>query len=96
MKEIDLGSIEQFAKLPAEIEVERKPFFLIKENGYKLVSRRCPHAGDTVDLEDGEFVCPMHGWTFEVHTGRCHNVPSARLMMHDVIQREGRLFVQLP
>ncbi|MBD0382386.1 Rieske 2Fe-2S domain-containing protein [Paenibacillus sp. WST5] len=96
MKEIAIGPIEQFAKLPAEVEVERKPYFLIEEDGYKLMSRKCPHAGDTVELEDGELVCPMHGWTFEVHTGRCHNVPNARLTVHDVILREGTLFVQLP
>jgi anthranilate 1,2-dioxygenase ferredoxin component len=97
MKEIVIGSKEQFTKLPAEVQVERKPYFLIAENeGYKLMSRVCPHSGDTVDLEDGELVCPMHGWTFEVHTGRCHNVPSAKLTTYEVNLREGNLIVQMP
>jgi anthranilate 1,2-dioxygenase ferredoxin component len=97
MKEIVIGSEEQFVEFPAEVQVERKPYFLIQDDdGYKLMSRVCPHAGDTVDLEDGELVCPMHGWTFEVHTGRCHNVPSAKLPTYEVTLREGNLIVQIP
>jgi nitrite reductase/ring-hydroxylating ferredoxin subunit len=97
MKDIVIGTIEQFTKFPAEIQVERKPYFIIKENdGYKLMSRVCPHAGDTVDLEDGELVCPMHGWTFEVHTGRCHNIPSVTLKTLEINLRDGNLIVQMP
>ncbi|MFC5448840.1 Rieske (2Fe-2S) protein [Paenibacillus aestuarii] len=97
MKEIILGEVKQFAQFPAEILVDNKPYFLMKEDdSYTLMSRRCPHAGDTVELEDGELVCPMHGWTFEVHTGRCHNVPSARLACLDVSMKDGNLVVVMP
>ncbi|UJF33008.1 Rieske (2Fe-2S) protein [Paenibacillus hexagrammi] len=96
MKEIALGPLTEWTQFPVEVEVEQKPYFLVKENDkYELFSRKCPHAGDIVELEDGEFVCPMHGWTFEAHTGRCHNVPSAALKNYEVIERNGHLFVQI-
>jgi anthranilate 1,2-dioxygenase ferredoxin component len=94
--EIVIGNLEQFKSFPAEVEVEHKPYFLVEDDGYKLMSRKCPHAGDTVDLEDGEFVCPMHGWTFEIHTGRCHNVPSAQLKTYEVLLRDGSLIALMP
>jgi anthranilate 1,2-dioxygenase ferredoxin subunit len=97
MKEIVIGTIEQFAKFPAEIRIERKPYFLLEEHdGYKLMSRVCPHAGDTVELEDGELACPMHGWTFELHTGRCHHIPNVKLQTHEVYLLDGNLIVQMP
>jgi anthranilate 1,2-dioxygenase ferredoxin component len=97
MKEIVIELKEQFVEFPVEIQIEGKPYFLIEEEaGYTLMSRICPHAGDTVDLEDGELVCPMHGWTFEVHTGRCHNVPSAKLKSYEVDLREGNLIALMP
>ncbi|NEW04930.1 Rieske (2Fe-2S) protein [Paenibacillus sp. SYP-B3998] len=96
MKEIAIGTREQFEAFPAEVQVERRPYFLFEEeDGFKLMSRKCPHAGDTVELEDGELVCPLHGWTFETHTGRCHNIPSAQLANYEVILRDGILFVQM-
>lgn len=98
MREITIGTVEAFTSFPAEVTVEGKPYFLLKEGeGYALLSRRCPHAGDTVELEDGEFVCWMHGWTFEMHTGRCHNVPSARLTSFEAAAKpDGTLVVMLP
>ncbi|HZD66052.1 MAG TPA: Rieske 2Fe-2S domain-containing protein, partial [Acidimicrobiales bacterium] len=42
--------------------------------GY-LVQRRCPHlGGDLVrfgEVEDGVLTCTVHGWKFELATGRC-------------------------
>lgn len=97
MAEIEFGAVQQFDAFPAELMIGGKPYFLMREDGlYSLLSRRCPHAGDTVELEDGELVCPMHGWTFEAGTGRCHNVPSARLASYPVEVRNGRLWALIP
>lgn len=96
MSEILLGPKDQFTASPSEVKVNGKRFFLTEADGiYTLFSSRCPHAGFAVELENGELECPLHGWTFEVHTGRCHNVPSARLQSFEVTDREGQLFVQI-
>jgi anthranilate 1,2-dioxygenase ferredoxin subunit len=96
MNEIHIGSKDKFTVSPSEVKVNGRPFFLIETDGiYTLLSSRCPHAGYTVELENGELECPLHGWTFELHTGRCHNVPNARLQPFDVIEREGELFVRM-
>ncbi|QGQ99748.1 Rieske (2Fe-2S) protein [Paenibacillus psychroresistens] len=97
MTDILIGPIEHYAKFPAEIYIDRKPFYLMEEGeGYTLMSRICPHAGDTVDLEDGGLVCPMHGWTFELHTGRCQHIPSLKLTSYEVHLQEGNLIVKMP
>ena len=40
----------------------------------------CPHAGGPLgegSLEGARVTCPWHGWTFDVKTGACENVPDA-------------------
>lgn len=96
MREVLIGPASSFTNFPAEVRLERDFYFLFEDGGtYTLMSRECPHAGYTVDLEDGELVCPLHGWTFETHTGRCQNVPSARLESYEVILRDGALFARM-
>lgn len=97
MKEVVIGVESDFADLPAEIELERSYYYLIKDrdNNYRLVSRFCPHAGYLVEAEDGEFECPLHGWTFDLQTGACLNVPSRGLKLYDVILKEGELIALL-
>ncbi|WP_127584278.1 Rieske (2Fe-2S) protein [Paenibacillus koleovorans] len=96
MKELEIGPKTAFTRFPAEVVLERDYYFLFEEDGaFKLISRTCPHAGYTVELEDGDLVCPLHGWTFESYTGRCHNVPGARLDMYAVVERDGVLIAQL-
>ncbi|MGG1555381.1 Rieske (2Fe-2S) protein [Paenibacillus ferrarius] len=96
MANILLGPRDQFTASPTEVKVGGKVYFLIQEEDqYTLLSARCPHAGFTVEIEDDELVCPLHGWTFELHTGRCHNVPSARLQAYPVLEINGQLYAEL-
>lgn len=96
MKEIELGLEEAFTKLPAAIEIGRLSYLLLKQGDtYRLVSRSCPHAGQMVEIEDGELVCPMHGWTFDQHTGACLNVPSKGLAPYEVRVENGTLIALL-
>lgn len=43
--------------------------------GDYLVQRRCPHRNADLsvfgEIEGEELVCTLHGWRFDVHTGRC-------------------------
>jgi UDP-MurNAc hydroxylase len=57
-------------------------------DGY-LVQRRCPHLKADLaqfgEVEDGVLTCRMHGWQFDLETGRCltsddrrlHSVPAS-------------------
>lgn len=43
------------------------------QNALYATSGRCPHAGaDLADgrLANGRLICPMHGWKFELTTGK--------------------------
>jgi nitrite reductase/ring-hydroxylating ferredoxin subunit len=96
MKEISLGMEQDYKKLPAEVEIGRLSYLLLKqEDMYRLVSRSCPHAGQMVEIEGDELVCPMHGWTFNPHTGACLNVPSKGLASYTVIVRDSQIIAQL-
>lgn len=51
--------------------------------GY-LVQRRCPHLGGDLArfgrVEDGVLTCTLHGWRFELSTGRCLNSEDVTLL----------------
>ena len=47
---------------------------VLRGDGYR-VQRRCPHLKADLtrfgDIEDGVLTCTLHGWQFELATGRC-------------------------
>ena len=94
-KEIVLGPAESFAELPAEVELNRDPYYLIKtpEGKYKLLLRYCPHAGVLVEKDRKGFFCYGHGWSFD-EWGKCQNA-WVDLESRDVEERDGRLIVKL-
>ncbi|RXZ77853.1 Rieske (2Fe-2S) protein [Paenibacillaceae bacterium] len=96
MNEVVIGHETQFNQLPAEIEIGRESYFLVKnEQAYLLISRICPHAGYYVEQENDVFYCPLHGWAFDADTGACLNVPSAKLASYEVFVRDGNLIAHL-
>ncbi len=50
----------------------------IEIGGY-IVQRRCPHRDADLaafgEIQDGEFVCTLHGWRFDCDTGNCLTSP---------------------
>ena len=48
-----------------------------------IVERTCPHRQADLkvfgEIHDDEFVCTLHGWRFELATGRCRNAADHRL-----------------
>lgn len=92
MQEIELGNESSYDKFPAEVKLGRDSYYLTRcGEGYRLLSRVCPHAGYLVEEENDELYCFMHGWSFDKSTGKCYNVPSAELMSYDVEVRDGVL-----
>ena len=64
-------------------------FFLAqnKEGNYSLLSSLCPHSWGTIFHEDNCFMCPTHGWRFEVSEGICINGPTANMYSFEVAAR---------
>ena len=68
-------------------QVSEKEFFECA--GY-LVQRRCPHMkGDLArfgKVEDGILTCQLHGWRFELATGRCLTSDDRRLFAEPIVE----------
>jgi nitrite reductase (NADH) small subunit len=57
---------------------------------------RCPHAGGPLDrgwIEQGDAVCPLHRWRFQLTSGRCANVPGQSVHRFACEIREGEVWV---
>lgn len=92
MSEVVLGPETAFSTFPAEIELHKHPYYLVKtkEGGYKLLSRICPHAGALVEAESDGFFCYSHGWAFDSENGKCMNAWGG-LESHEVEVKDGEL-----
>lgn len=59
----------------------------------------CPHEDvslvDYGKLEDGEVVCRVHGYHFDVHTGRCDHNPGLHLRRYKVTVVGAEVWVDL-
>lgn len=65
--------------------------------GFRAIDHACPHAGGP--LADGIVAercvtCPLHGWRFELDTGRALNA-EASVAVHDIVERDGELWLAL-
>jgi N-acyl-D-aspartate/D-glutamate deacylase len=94
---IDVGAEAAFTRLPALVDVSGTSYFLIKtRDGYKLLSRLCPHQGGTVEDEGGQFVCPNHGYQYDHDGGKCLNAVGLRMKSYVVNVKDGRLIASVP
>jgi len=92
----DLGLETDFTRFPALLVLGAEPFYLTRDHqgGYLLLSAFCPHSGGQVHDRDDCFLCPVHGWRFDLNTGQCVNGPLARMYSAPVAVRDGRLVVE--
>jgi nitrite reductase (NADH) small subunit len=49
--------------------------------------------GQTYDNDEPHIICPWHGWEYKLKTGECAPDPKLRLKRHDVVQRDGGVYV---
>ena len=47
----------------------------------------------TYDDNEPHIICPWHGWEYKLKTGECAPDPKLRLKRHEVVQREGGVYV---
>jgi nitrite reductase/ring-hydroxylating ferredoxin subunit len=69
------GSDPQQLNTVRTIEIENKRFCLARlSDGYFAIDDRCPHAGARLGMgkcdDDGNVVCPVHRYRYDVKTGR--------------------------
>ncbi len=91
---IDLGPLETYGSLPAEVIVDGSPYWLVRcgDGEYRLLSGLCPHAGGEVRPMNDVLFCPLHFWTFDARSGDCLNAPDERLMRRRALVESGRLY----
>lgn len=80
-----------------EVDGLRLALFREGETVHALLGR-CPHANGPMArgwVEDGEAVCPLHGWRFRLSSGRCTNVRGESLHRFDCEVREGAVWVRV-
>ncbi|WP_239614956.1 Rieske (2Fe-2S) protein [Cohnella mopanensis] len=92
--EIELGPLDAYMDLPAEVTIEDTPYWLVRtsEGRFRLLLALCPHAGGDIRPMNDVLFCPLHFWTFHAESGVCLNDPSERLMQRNVTVKEGRLY----
>lgn len=96
MSVVEIGPILDYEAFPAEVAIGHREYYLVRnQDHYRLFSRLCPHAGGTVDYEDGFFVCPMHDWSFHAEDGTCARFDT-KLREIEVEIRDGSLYALLP
>jgi len=60
------------------------------------IGHDCPHQGGPLSqgvLDGYRVVCPLHGWDFDIRTGRSPAVPGAFVPTFPVEEREGAVYV---
>lgn len=91
---IDFGAAGEFENLPAEVTVGNRPYFLVRgegDEGFRLLSRICPHAGGFIIDAGSVFMCPIHYWRYEKGNGACIYPPGPRMDEVKVSVQDGRL-----
>jgi nitrite reductase/ring-hydroxylating ferredoxin subunit len=49
--------------------------------------------GQTFNLDEAHFVCPWHGYEYDIKTGECCGNRALRLRAFEVVRRGGDIFV---
>lgn len=75
---------------------EDKQLALFKSNGDVFaIDNACPHQDGPLGegtLEDGNVVCPWHGWCFDLKSGACQNRPGEDAKVHPIAVKDGEVF----
>ncbi len=71
----------------------------LRDDTVYAIENLCPHQHIPV-LAEGELdgtvlTCPMHGWSFDIRTGKCVHA-SCRLRKFDVRIEDGQIYIAFP
>jgi nitrite reductase/ring-hydroxylating ferredoxin subunit len=65
----------------------------------KAIDDVCPHRGGPLgqgDLENGAVICPLHGWAFDLDSGKMRGNPRIVVPTYEVSVEDGAVFVGGP
>ena len=57
-----------------------------------LIDEDLKYQGQTFS-DEVHFVCPWHGYEYDLKTGKCVGNPKLRLQNYDVVEKNGNIFV---
>ncbi len=60
------------------------------------IDDECPHMGGSLAnglVHRGQVVCPMHGWPFDLTTGRCPEAPEVAVRAYPADVRDGEVYI---
>jgi nitrite reductase (NADH) small subunit len=96
-------SIAQVESLPPgtgrTVQVRGRDFAIYNWNGtFFAVDDLCPHKGAQLgagSLEEGKVFCPLHGWSFDLKTGRCFSNPEKPVQTYPTRVHDGEVQIGL-
>jgi nitrite reductase (NADH) small subunit len=67
--------------------------------GVLAIDAICPHVGGPLGegfVEDGKVYCPLHGWPFDLKTGKCKTNSRAKVECFQAKVENGEVYVRVP
>jgi 3-phenylpropionate/trans-cinnamate dioxygenase ferredoxin subunit len=101
---IDIGRLNDFEQgVPRQLKVDGRLVVAVRVREQVFVlDDRCSHeefslSEGEVDLETAEIECARHGAMFRLSDGAAMTFPATKPVAHyDVVERDGRLEVEMP
>jgi len=100
MEEIKIAATDQVPEgMGIIVEVGGKSLALFNVHGeYYAIDNTCPHRGGSLGdgfLEGERVTCPIHGWQFDVTSGKGVAPPGAAIKSYKVDVRGEDIFVEM-
>ena len=77
------------------VELKGRRFAVFNLDGqFHAIDDTCPHRGGPLGagvLEEGRVFCPLHGWSFDLKSGACHNNPERPVKSYQVRVENGEV-----
>ncbi len=95
-----LASVEDIPEGKAILVHDQKDreIALFKVNGEIFaLDNLCPHMGGPLaegELDGTCLTCPWHGWTFDVKTGDCENMPGDNAEKIQILVQNGSVYLK--
>ncbi|MEK6904136.1 MAG: nitrite reductase small subunit NirD [Nanoarchaeota archaeon] len=81
------------------VEVNNKAIALFNVDGQIFaIDNTCVHRGGSLGegmLDEKTVSCPLHYWQYNVETGKCLNVPTAKVNSYRVVVDNNNIMVEI-